>query len=227
MIKEVSVLTLTDYVASGEEPPAFLFRGVSRPEYELTPSVGRNWQEGYMPFSGYEQKTFQEFKRRAPPWMQIQPRNDWEWMMLAQHHGMPTRLLDWTTNALAALFFCCCDDWNSDGVVYVLTGLGEINQEVNSNPFGIDEDFYVRPRHISPRIAAQSAFFTVSRDPRKPVIEHCDRMIRIRADRKQPMLQVIARYGINHASLFPGLDGLARDIQFEMIHLKAAFSMPS
>ena len=45
------------------------------------------------------------FKQRSRPFLRELPANDFEWMFLAQHHGLPTRLLDWSTNALVALFF--------------------------------------------------------------------------------------------------------------------------
>lgn len=124
----VSVETLSAYIqevqniVNSERGPVWL-RGHSSAAYRLTPSVLRDTiplvSPLGQPLKGNEiiraggvtdtgpspERMLDDFKRRALPFVDMVPRNDFEWLFLMQHHGVPTRLLDWTTNALVALYF--------------------------------------------------------------------------------------------------------------------------
>jgi hypothetical protein len=88
----------------GEEEPLW-FRGHIDADWKLTPKLYRE------PFIGADENEIRhEFQSRAPQLIQTRlPTSEWEWYFLMQHYGVPTRLLDWTENALVALYFAVED----------------------------------------------------------------------------------------------------------------------
>ncbi len=78
------------------------FRGLNSIDFKLEPSIYRD------PFKSKFEDHFQtKFISRSMPYIPRSPNIDsyWEWLFLMQHHGVPTRLLDWTTNAFTSFAF--------------------------------------------------------------------------------------------------------------------------
>jgi FRG domain len=101
------------------------FRGQSKPYDQLTPGIFRPkyGTEPYRTFRPQAEFTMIEnFKRQAPAFVLQTPDKDDHvaWLFLMQHHGTPTRLLDWSKNALAALYFAVNNDFDEDGELWTM-----------------------------------------------------------------------------------------------------------
>jgi len=183
-----------------------------------------------------------------PIWISqgTQKQVSWQRMILAQHHGLPTRFLDWSSNPLVALFFAvegkasicekavgecrfCNGGQPHDSIVYAfvkrewsftIDSLSKSNEKapkyLHKNDPGL-----LRPPQISPRISAQSSMFTISADPMKEI--DYDLTLRIRNSIREDVLVELDSLGINRSTLFPGLDGAASYLKWHV----ATWPMPN
>lgn len=82
------------------------FRGQPKQSFDLLPGLYRPHLARY---HFHEPSLFGHFKTLAAPYANPRPADDWEWCFLAQHFGLPTRLLDWSQSLVAAAYFAICD----------------------------------------------------------------------------------------------------------------------
>lgn len=197
----------------------WMYRGMKDIGWKLIPSIGRYWprfvEQGLdkADFLRVESDTIRIFRKQAARYLPRVPEDGWEVWSIAQHHGLPTRLMDWTYNPLVALFFAVEQPFDADSVIYALgmpKGDISIQEERMLHPLEITEEVRsYEPSHDMARVNAQSAVFTIQGDPRTPLWAPGLRRIRISNSARAPIKRVLFNYGITRKLLFPELDGIA------------------
>lgn len=196
-----------------------LYRGQSE-DWPLVPKIARATPRRGDKIN--ENALMIDLRRQIGQYVPERPTSDWDLLSIAQHHGLVTRLLDWTLNPLAALWFAVERpplSKGKNGVVWCLQPKPKdfVTDFTRESPFDPGRTRLFMPNEISTRIRVQRGFFSVHRPGKgnafvalqnNKVLRGRLRKIEIDPLAFSDLRFLLDRFGINRAALFPDLDGL-------------------
>ena len=205
-----------------------IYRG-QKNNYSLLPNICRKGESKSLLIN--ERALLTAFKKQAPRCLQVVPDTDIEWLVVAQHHGLHTRLLDWSSDPYVALWFAIQNaDILSKPEVWVMNPLKDdvITNKEKPRPFSGNRTKVFKSSFNLPRLNAQKGWFTVFKHiessskgfvgleknqlMRKRISKVCIQFHNIKDILKQ--LDVM---GYNKDNLIPDIDKVASTIQSNIL----------
>jgi hypothetical protein len=249
-MREVRVQSWSEFIHYINSRDGWAFRGQSDADWPLLSSLQRRLQQHKVDREQWrqrEERAIRIFRRKAHVYLSDRSALDDDLRCLAmmQHHGAPTRLLDFTKSPFVAAFFAL-ERAEGDAAVYALNTpwiwaagpdfdpsltRDAIDPRVPGNferHFAINKlpvVWFGEPREMDRRLVAQSGLLVVPGVLDKTLDSLLEEYAREQALMEKVLLgpgvraeamHELYRMNITHATLFPDLEGLARSIVYEL-----------
>ena len=240
-----------DFVAHPEAQPDWAFRGEVSAQWPLVSSLTRRLQtycgDDRSLWPPREERALRVFRRKAHIYLGDRAAldDDLRCLALMQHHGAPTRLLDFTKSPYVAAFFAL-EDAVTDAAVYALNtpalwsaapafDRSLTRERIDPQVAGNFERYFLgnrwpviwfgEPSEMDRRLVAQSGLFVVPGvlDQALDTIlegyaEAGPAIVKyvLPIEMRAQAMQALYRMNITNATLFPDLEGLARSTAYEL-----------
>jgi hypothetical protein len=219
----------------------WVYRGLGDRAYELKAGAGRVPHYNL----AFELTLLEVFERRANEFIDTRQSGRWDLLALAQHHGLPTRLLDWTTNPLVAAFFAISadpasievDDPASSAptpgkltvrpapghvcarvIAWPVSGKDVVDPDVDKDPFKLSAIKFLMPRVLTTRISTQGGLFSVHPVPSAPwpdPLEKAGEIFDIPGEMRGVFQRKLFHLGVDKQRIMGGLDGLCSRLSWQ------------
>lgn len=216
---------------------SMFYRGHSKAAWELLPTLGRVAKFScFDKLDGLETAINFDFEIRAGSLLH-EDASDWTKIFAMQHHGLPTRILDWTETFSIALYFAIkdatdeCAVWALDPFKLNEESFGNSELYTPSNLRGTYSEYFldrekqlegkavaISPLRHNPRVFNQRSGFTLHEnitDPLETLFPKALTKILIPKDAIKDAKKFLKLSSVSEFSLFPDLDGLSRELMRE------------
>jgi hypothetical protein len=192
-----------------------LYRGHADSSWPITPSAFRDKAAGIV--TGLQLHRWQTAASRFTNPM---PRGNIEWLVLAQHYGVPTPLVDWTTNPLTALFFAVAEDRSNTNACVIQCDYTAFKHLTKPESAGLFKGIRLQPALINTnamntRTIAQDSMMSLHGKVTSPFVPmaHLSERFHISSDDKLSTRLALRRFGFTPERLYSDLATVVQEFK--------------